>query len=109
MFLFHFGLIPKESSDDLFAIRELWTAARNRNIETQIGKTKITSNQLGYVSYGEHLANGFEPTKNVVMWIRKNWTYKSNEKLGNREGENSNHMNEKWYAQIYAYHFEDCK
>ena len=40
---------------------------RNRNIDTQIGKTKITSNQLGYVSYGEHLANGFDLEKKVVV------------------------------------------
>ena len=39
----------------------------HRNIETQIGKTKITSNQLGYVSYGEHIANGFDPKKNLVV------------------------------------------
>ena len=38
-----------------------------RNIDTQIGKTKITSNQLGYVSYGEHWANGFDLMKNVVV------------------------------------------
>ena len=67
MFLFHFGLTQKESSNDLFAIRESWTAIRNRNIYAQIGKTKITSNQLGYVSYGEHLANGFDLMKHVVV------------------------------------------
>ena len=39
----------------------------HRNIDAQIGKTKITSNQLGYVSYGEHLANGFNVGKNVVV------------------------------------------
>ena len=39
----------------------------HRNIDTQIGKTEIASNQLGYVTNGEHLANGFDPRKNVVM------------------------------------------
>ena len=39
----------------------------HHNIDTQIGKTKITSNQLDYVSYGEHLANGFDLGKNVVV------------------------------------------
>lgn len=39
----------------------------HRNIDARIGKTKITSNQLGYVSYGEHLSNAFDPTKNVVI------------------------------------------
>lgn len=39
----------------------------HRNIDTQIGKTKIISNQLGYVSYGEHLANGFDSKKNLVV------------------------------------------
>ena len=40
---------------------------RNRNIDAQIGKTKITSNQLGYVSYGEHLANGFDLGKSLEV------------------------------------------
>jgi hypothetical protein len=37
------------------------------NIDAQIGKTKIISNQLGYVSYGEHIANGFDPKKNLIV------------------------------------------
>ena len=32
----------------------------HRNIKTQIGKTRIVSNQLGYVSHREHLSNGFD-------------------------------------------------
>lgn len=32
----------------------------HRNIDAQIGKTKIISNQLGYISHGEHLQNGFK-------------------------------------------------
>ena len=32
----------------------------HRNIDAQIGKTKIISNQLGYISHGEHLHNGFK-------------------------------------------------
>ena len=32
----------------------------HRNIDAQIGKTKIISNQLGYVSHGEYLTNGFD-------------------------------------------------
>jgi predicted phosphodiesterase len=33
----------------------------HRNIDAQIGDTLIISNQLGYVSHGEHLSNGFNP------------------------------------------------
>ena len=32
----------------------------HRNINAQIGKTKILSNQLGYISHGEFLRNGFK-------------------------------------------------
>lgn len=32
----------------------------HRNIDAQIGKTKILSNQLGYISHGEYLRNGFK-------------------------------------------------
>ena len=31
----------------------------HRNIKTRIGETNIVSNQLGYISHGEHLTNGF--------------------------------------------------
>lgn len=37
----------------------------HRNIDAEIGKTRIMSNQLGYVSYGEHLSNGFDPQKHL--------------------------------------------
>lgn len=39
----------------------------HRNINAQIGKTKITSNQLGYISQGEHFANGFESKKMIEV------------------------------------------
>lgn len=32
----------------------------HRNIDAQIGKTRIISNQLGYISHGEYLTNGFD-------------------------------------------------
>jgi len=35
----------------------------HRNIDAQIGKTQILSNQLGYISHGEHLHNGFSPSR----------------------------------------------
>ena len=31
----------------------------HRNLKARIGKTNIVSNQLGYISHGEHLTNGF--------------------------------------------------
>ena len=39
----------------------------HRNIDAQIGKTKIISNQLGYVSHGEYLTNGFDAGKFVQL------------------------------------------
>ena len=39
----------------------------HRNIEAQIGDTRIVSNQLGYVAYGEHLSNGFVPGKAIEI------------------------------------------
>ena len=39
----------------------------HRNIEAQIGDTRLVSNQLGYVSYGEHLSNGFKPGKMIEI------------------------------------------
>ena len=39
----------------------------HRNIEAQIGDTRIVSNQLGYVAYGEHLSNGFKPGKVIEI------------------------------------------
>ncbi len=37
----------------------------HRNIEAQIGDTRILSNQLGYVSHREHLANNFSPERSI--------------------------------------------
>ena len=37
----------------------------HRNIDAQIGGTKIVSNQLGYISHGEHLTNGFNSAKYI--------------------------------------------
>ena len=39
----------------------------HRNIDAQIGKTKILSNQLGYVSHGEYLHNGFTPSRHILF------------------------------------------
>lgn len=39
----------------------------HRNIKAQIGNTLILSNQLGYVSHGEHLVNGFAPGKVIEV------------------------------------------
>ncbi len=33
------------------------------NIDTEIGGTRIISNQMGYVFEDEHLMNGFDPAK----------------------------------------------
>lgn len=33
------------------------------NIDAEIAGTKIISNQLGYISHGEYLKNGFAPGK----------------------------------------------
>ncbi|MBQ7530359.1 MAG: metallophosphoesterase [Paludibacteraceae bacterium] len=35
----------------------------HRNIDAQIGDTQILSNQLGYISHGEHIRNGFNPSR----------------------------------------------
>ncbi len=37
------------------------------NIDTMIGNTKIICNQMGYIYYNEHLTNGFEPNKTIVI------------------------------------------
>ena len=39
----------------------------HRNIDVLIGNTRILSNQLGYVSHGEHLRNGFSPGRWVEV------------------------------------------
>lgn len=37
----------------------------HRNINAQIGNTRILSNQLGYVSYAENRVNGFDPRRYI--------------------------------------------
>ena len=39
----------------------------HRNIEAQIGNTRILSNQLGYISHGEYRRNGFDPAKYIEV------------------------------------------
>lgn len=39
----------------------------HRNIDAQIGKTKIISNQLGYVSHGEYHRNGYSPSRMIEV------------------------------------------
>ena len=39
----------------------------HRNIDAQIGKTKIMSNQLGYISHNEYTYNGFNPGKCLII------------------------------------------
>lgn len=39
----------------------------HRNIDAQIGNTHILSNQLGYVSHGEHLGNGFRAGRYIEV------------------------------------------
>lgn len=39
----------------------------HRNIDAQIGNTHILSNQLGYVSHGEHIRNGFNSGKFIEI------------------------------------------
>lgn len=39
----------------------------HRNIDAQIGDTHILSNQLGYVSHGEHIRNGFNSGKFIEI------------------------------------------
>jgi hypothetical protein len=39
----------------------------HRNIDAQIGDTQILSNQLGYVSHGEHLRNGFSAGRYIEV------------------------------------------
>ena len=37
----------------------------HRNIDAQISGTRILSNQLGYISHGEHQYNGFDPARHI--------------------------------------------
>lgn len=37
------------------------------NIDVEINRTKIVSNQMGYIFQDEHITNGFEPGKFLVI------------------------------------------
>ena len=37
------------------------------NVDTEIGGTRIISNQMGYVFENEHLMNGFDPAKFIEI------------------------------------------
>ena len=39
----------------------------HRNIEAQIGDTRILSNQLGYIAHAEYRRNGFDPAKHIEI------------------------------------------
>ena len=39
----------------------------HRNIDAQIGNTRILSNQLGYISHNEYRTNGFDPSKHITL------------------------------------------
>lgn len=47
---------------------DVWIYAHSHtNNDTIIGNTRIVSNQLGYVRYGEHLQNGFNPSSFIEI------------------------------------------
>ena len=37
------------------------------NIDTEINGTKVVCNQMGYVFDNEHISNGFEPSKFLIL------------------------------------------
>ena len=39
----------------------------HRNIDAQIGDTQILSNQLGYISHGEHIRNDFSAGRYIEV------------------------------------------
>lgn len=39
----------------------------HRNIDARIGRTRILSNQLGYIAHNEHIANGFKPERIIEL------------------------------------------
>lgn len=39
----------------------------HRNIDARIGRTRILSNQLGYIAHNEHIANGFKPERVIEL------------------------------------------
>ena len=40
----------------------------HRNIDAQIGNTRLMSNQLGYISYNEQAKNGFNPSRYIDIY-----------------------------------------
>ena len=38
------------------------------NIDAEIDGTKVVCNQMGYVFENEHIANGFDSGKYLVLW-----------------------------------------
>ncbi len=63
------GAFTTELSDMIAELGADWWVYghSHRNINATIGCTKIVSNQLGYVGYGEHAKNGF--LRNAVMEV----------------------------------------
>lgn len=39
----------------------------HRNIDAQIGTTRLMSNQFGYLSHGEPIHNGFDPARHITV------------------------------------------
>lgn len=39
----------------------------HRNLDAQIGRTQILSNQLGYISHGEYMRNGYNPSRFIKI------------------------------------------
>lgn len=64
---------PLEVTGDILLIAgdsgiDYWIYGHShRNIEAQIGNTRILSNQLGYISHGEYSRNGFDPAKHIEV------------------------------------------
>lgn len=47
---------------------DAWIYAHSHtNIDTEIGGTRIISNQMGYVFEDEYLTNGFDPAKFIEI------------------------------------------
>ena len=58
MFYKEYGELIADSRIDVWIYEHSHT-----NIDTEIGGTRIISNQMGYVFEDEHLMNGFDPAK----------------------------------------------
>ena len=61
--------IRKELGDFIASSRiDVWIYGHSHtNIDASIGKTRIVSNQLGYVFNDEHLSNGFDAGKIITL------------------------------------------